>query len=97
MLIYLLLKVMIFLFTLLITILSSVFPVSISNLGLEDKIDSFYTLFENYSQFAFNGLYLAVGPFGISLLTSAMLLYTFYYTVYIPLDFLFKFFIKKKG
>lgn len=94
MIIFLLLKAMVFLFNLVIAILSSLFPVSILDLGVDAKINDFYNLFDNYATFALNGAHFLLGDFVLGLAGSALLMYTFYYTVYIPLKFVFKIFIK---
>lgn len=93
MIIYLLLKIMVFFYNLVHSLLYLVFPIKFSELGIESQIDSFYNLFEDYSTFALNGAYFLLGDFVIGLATAAAALYVFYYTVYIPLRFVLKIFI----
>lgn len=94
MIVYLLLKIMVFLFSLIISILSSLFPISLLDLGVNDKINDFYNLFDNYATFALSGAHFLLGDFVLGLAGSAILMYTFYYTVYIPIKFIFKIVLK---
>lgn len=94
MIVYLLLKIMVFLFNFIIWLLSSIFPISLLDLGINDKIDDFYNLFDSYASFALNGAHFLLGDFVLGLAGTALLLYTFYYTIYIPIKFVFKIFVK---
>ena len=93
MIVYLLLKVMVFLYGLVISILSSLFPLDLATLGLDDKIDDFYNLFDSYSEFALNGVHFLLGDFALGLAGAVLVIYVFYYTIYIPIKFMFKIFI----